>query len=243
MASATSDAPSAPAAAAVEALVEALQLLDLSADALGHVLFRLPDAEDIARAAPACKAFSAAASHATKLRADALPFLLQRATNEPALRAVRSAEAALRPVHTIAASNFHSHVIGYAGTLYTWGGDGEGGGDHRRRALQLGDPRGHAVGRRLARPRAPRLLHLRGRARVWTTRRARPRPAREGHARDARSRRTGESCADARSPCERRGAEGREESVSAPEPRVSFRRVSAETSEGNRGLTRPQNSG
>ena len=125
--SATSDAPSAPAAAAVDALVEALQLLDLSADALGHVLFRLPDAEDIARAAPACKAFNAAASHATKLRADALPFPLQRATGEPALRAVRSAEAALRPVHTIAASNFHSHVIGYAGTLYTWGGDGEGG--------------------------------------------------------------------------------------------------------------------
>ena len=114
--SATSDAPSAPAAAAVEALVEALQLLDLSADALGHVLFRLPDAEDIARAAPACKAFSAAAQHATKLRADALPFPLQRAKGEPALRAVRSAEAALRPVHTIAASNFHSHVIGQAGT-------------------------------------------------------------------------------------------------------------------------------
>ena len=133
MASATSDAPS------VEALVEALQLLDLSADALGHVLFRLPDAEDIARAAPACKAFNAAAKHATKLRADALPFPLQRlqetvATiprvlrrDEPALRALRWAEAALRPVHTIAASNFHSHVIGHAGTLYTWGGDGEGG--------------------------------------------------------------------------------------------------------------------
>ena len=102
MASATSDAPS------VEALVEALQLLDLSADALGHVLFRLPDAEDIARAAPACKAFNAAAKHATKLRADALPFPLQRlqetvATiprvlrrDEPALRALRWAEAAGR---------------------------------------------------------------------------------------------------------------------------------------------------
>ena len=134
--SATSDAPSAPAAAAVEALVEALQLLDLSADALGHVLFRLPDAEDIARAAPACKAFSAAASHATKLRADALPFPLEPLLKpmnphlkplESKLHAVRWAEAALRPVHTIAASNFHSHVIGYAGTLYTWGGDGEGG--------------------------------------------------------------------------------------------------------------------
>jgi alpha-tubulin suppressor-like RCC1 family protein len=125
--SATSAAPSAPAAAAVDALVEALQLLDLSADALGHVLFRLPDAEDIARAAPACKAFSAAAQHATKLRADALPFPLKRAKDEPALRALRWAEAALRPVHTIAASNFHSHVIGHAGTLYTWGGDGEGG--------------------------------------------------------------------------------------------------------------------
>ena len=125
--SATSAAPSAPAAAAVEALVEALQLLDLSADALGHVLFRLPDAEDIARAAPACKAFNAAAKHATKLRADALPFPLERAQDEPTLRALRWAEAALRPVHTIAASNFHSHVIGHAGTLYTWGGDGEGG--------------------------------------------------------------------------------------------------------------------
>ena len=125
--SATSAAPSAPAAAAVEALVEALQLLDLSADALGHVLFRLPDAEDIARAAPACKAFNAAAKHATKLRADALPFPLERAQDEPTLRTLRWAEAALRPVHTIAASNFHSHVIGHAGTLYTWGGDGEGG--------------------------------------------------------------------------------------------------------------------
>ena len=147
MESATSAAPSAPAAAAVDALVEALQLLDLSADALGHVLFRLPDAEDIARAAPACKAFNAAAKHATKLRADALPFPLEPLYSvikrragvkglqmyphlkplESTLRAVRWAEAALRPVHTIAASNFHSHVIGHAGTLYTWGGDGEGG--------------------------------------------------------------------------------------------------------------------
>ena len=140
--SATSAAPSAPAAAAVDALVEALQLLDLSADALGHVLFRLPDAEDIARAAPACKAFSAAAKHATKLRADALPFPLPLTelsvvptpgqplhNNEPTLRAVRWAEAALRSAHTIAGCNFQSHVIGCAGTLYTWGGDGDGGRD------------------------------------------------------------------------------------------------------------------
>ena len=45
----------------------------------------------------------------------------------PATLGVRWAEAALRPVPTIAVSNFHSHVIGHAGTLYTWGGDGEGG--------------------------------------------------------------------------------------------------------------------
>ena len=110
-------------------------LLSLSADALGHVLKSLPDAEDIARAAPACRAFKLAATHAADARAAAcfLP-LPPLSAGEPKLRALRWAEAVIRrPPRTLAGGFAHSLIISKAlagGFAYSWlcaCGDGERG--------------------------------------------------------------------------------------------------------------------
>ena len=108
--------------------MEVLQLLDLSADALGHVLFRLPDAEDIARRAGVqglqrgCEACATAAR-----RRAAVPASAGRKQTIRALRALVVARCGGavgrhdRRVQLPLARHRH------AGTLYTWGGDGEGG--------------------------------------------------------------------------------------------------------------------
>ena len=88
----------ARAAAAGDATVAVLLITDLPPDALGHVLARLPYADQIARAAMSCKGFKAAAKLAEDMRVAASPVPLPPQLRtvyafEPRLRVLRWAEA------------------------------------------------------------------------------------------------------------------------------------------------------
>ena len=98
-------------------------ILELSNDALGHVLQQLPDAEAIARVALTCRAFKLASQHAAITRAAAsyvpLPPLKE---GESKLHALRWAElAGTHAPGTVAAGRCLTACIAPCGSLLCWG--------------------------------------------------------------------------------------------------------------------------